>query len=190
MEILTMPAEQIHLHNLIEGCQRQDRDAQKKLYETYKSQMFKVCLRYASNTPEAEDLLQEGFIKVFRSLNTWQPSGSFVSWMKTIMIHTALEHKRKLSQKAIHQDVTTVYDLQNPEDVISKISGEELLELIQKLPDGFRTIFNLYAIEGYSHAEISSLLGISEGTSKSQYSRAKAILRSQCERLMQEGRIS
>lgn len=190
MKIFALPSDNRDLLDLLERCQRQERAAQKQLYESYKSPMFKVCLRYTSNSHEAEDLLQEGFIKVFRSLHTWEPSGSFLAWMKTIMIHTALEQNRKLSQKAIHQEVDTAHDLKNEEDVISKISGEELLHLIQGLPDGFRTVFNLYAVEGYAHSEIGQMLGISEGTSKSQYSRAKAILRSQCEKLMKEARTS
>lgn len=147
--------------------------------------MFKVCLRYAASTPEAEDFLQEGFIKVFKSINSWQPTGSLDAWIKTIMIHTALEHQRKLSSKVIKSDLTQAESLHSSEEILSQISGDELMQIIQSLPDGFRTVFNLYAVEGYTHAEIGELLNISEGTSKSQYSRARVILREKCEQLLE-----
>ncbi len=185
METLTLSIETQALTNLVEACIRNERAAQKQLYDKFKSKMFKVCLRYAANTPEAEDFLQEGFIKVFKSIHTWQPTGNLDAWIKTIMIHTALAHQRKLSSKAIKSDLSQAEYLHSNEETLSNISGEELMTIIQSLPDGFRTVFNLYAVEGYSHAEIAELLHITEGTSKSQYSRAKAILREKCEQLLE-----
>lgn len=185
METITLTIETQAHTILVDACIRNERVAQKQLYDKFKSKMFKVCLRYASNIHEAEDFLQDGFIKVFKSIHTWQPTGNLESWIKTIMIHTALEHQRKLSNKAIKSDLSSAENLQSNEEIISMISGEELMRIIQSLPDGFRTVFNLYAVEGYSHAEIADLLNISEGTSKSQYSRAKAILREKCEQLLE-----
>jgi RNA polymerase sigma factor (sigma-70 family) len=188
METLTLSPETQTLQKLAEACARQDRASQKALYDQFKNQLFRVCLRYAANSQEAEDFLQEGFLKVFKSIHTWQPSGNLVAWMKTIMIHTALEHQRKLSAKVGRVDITQAENLQGTEEILSQISGEELMEIIQGLPDGFRTVFNLYAVEGYSHSEIASLLTISEGTSKSQYSRAKSILRDKCSQLLEGSR--
>lgn len=183
METTTLPIETQTVLRLVEACMRNEREAQKELYQSYKSSLFRVCLRYASGVEEAEDFLQEGFIRIFRNLHNWQPTGSLGGWMKTIMVNTALEHNRKLSAKASKIPLTHAENLQQDESVISRISGNELMKLVQELPAGFRTVFNLYAIEGYSHAEIGEMLNISEGTSKSQYSRARAILRDKCEQL-------
>ncbi len=162
---------------LIEACLRNDRNAQRKLYNAYAGKMLVVCMRYVQNQAEAEDILQEGFMKVFQNLDTFRAESTLGSWIKRIVINTAINQIR--SQKHF-QNMDDVQEYENKvSDNLSGIEAihfQELIEMIQKLPKGCRTVFNLFAIEGYKHYEIAQMLNITEGTSKSQYSRAKAIL--------------
>jgi RNA polymerase sigma factor (sigma-70 family) len=163
---------------LIDGCTRRDRAAQKALYDRYCRKMMVFCQRYAKSTAEAEDILQEGFIKVFKNINQFRSESRLDTWMTRIMINTALNSQR---QKLYLLPMVDVTELQLPESEEISLSGfhlSELVTMIQSLPDGCRVVFNLFAIEGYSHKEIGELLSISEGTSKSQYNRAKVLLRS------------
>jgi RNA polymerase sigma factor (sigma-70 family) len=147
--------------------------------------MYAVCLRYASDSTEAEDVLQEGFVKVFQHLANFKKEGSFEGWVRRIMVNTALEKHRK---KNIMYPVAELYPVSKnmkTEDIESNISAQELMGLIQKLSPGYRTVFNLYAIEGYSHQEIADQLGISEGTSKSQLARARNVLQEEVIKLYQ-----
>lgn len=165
---------------IIAGCKDQKREAQKALYETYARTMYGICLRYCSDEDVAKDLLQDGFIKVFAHIASFQEKGSFEGWMKRIFINQALENIRK--KKAIIQ---TSDDLENLSDIVDdsteddqmyNISENELLKMIQELPPGYSAVFNMYAIENYSHKEIADMLEISEGTSRSQYVRARQLL--------------
>jgi len=138
-----------------------------------------ICLRYASNEMEAEDVLQEAFIRAFKNLDTWSGKGALGAWMRMITVNMALEQYRK---NKTQKNLAVVYDMKeaNPlaeDSAIEKLGLDDLLKKIQKLPAGFRNVFNLYAVEGYNHAEIGELMGTSEGTSKSQYSRARVLLR-------------
>lgn len=162
---------------LIDGCTRGDRASQKALYERYCRKMLVFCQRYAKSTAEAEDILQEGFIKVFKSIHQFRAEARLDTWMTRIMINTALNSQR---QKLYMLPMVDVTELQLPESEEISLSGfhlAELVAMIQSLPDGCRIVFNLFAIEGYSHKEIGEMLEISEGTSKSQYNRAKVLLR-------------
>ena len=159
---------------IVRGCIAGKREFQKKLYETYAGKMLFVCMRYTKNREEAEDVLQDGFIKVFKGINSFKFLGSFEGWVRRIMVHTSIEHLRRKKQTTIFDDVEDV--MHHPEsetDATGKMSEKELLKMIQHLPDGYRTVFNMYVIEGYSHKEIADMLEISEGTSKSQLSKAK-----------------
>lgn len=162
---------------LIEACLRNDRNAQRKLYNAYAGRMLVVCMRYVQNQAEAEDILQEGFIKIFQNLDKFRAESTLGSWIKRIVINTTINQIR--SQKHF-QDMDDVQEYEN--QVSDNLSGieaihfQELIEMIQKLPKGCRTVFNLFAVEGYKHHEIAQMLNITEGTSKSQYSRAKTIL--------------
>ena len=136
-------------------------------------------MRYAANEMEAEDVLQESFIRAFRNLDSWSGKGALGAWMRMITVNMALEQYRK---NKTQKSLAVVYDMKeaNPlsdDSAIEKLGLEDLLKKIQKLPAGFRNVFNLYAIEGYNHAEIGEMMGTSEGTSKSQYSRARVLLR-------------
>jgi RNA polymerase sigma factor (sigma-70 family) len=162
---------------LIAGCKAGQRDSQKILYKRFASKMLGVCMRYTHNKEEAEDLLQEGFIKVFRSIPQFTGSGSFEGWIRKIMVNTALESMRKRKIEFSAEDIQDLSnEHQNDAEVMSKIGLKDLLGMIQQLSPGYQAVFNLYAIEGYQHKEIAELLGISEGTSKSQLARARIIL--------------
>lgn len=162
---------------LIEACIRGNRKAQKELYETYSRKMMGVCLRYAGDRETARDLLQDGFVKVFTSLASYAEAGSFEGWMRKIFVNTALEHLRKsdVLRDAVDLD-NTAEPVQSDNSVISQMSAAELMQIVNALPAGFRTVFNLFAVEGYSHREIGEMLHITESTSRSQYTRAKQML--------------
>ncbi|MDH6357176.1 sigma-70 family RNA polymerase sigma factor [Parabacteroides sp. PF5-9] len=162
---------------LIEGCRKGNRNAQKELYDTYSRKMMGVCLRYVNDRETARDLLQDGFVKVFTSIHSYSGNGSFEGWMRKIFVNCALEYLRKSDVLRDATDLEYSTELVQPaSSAISDISAKELLKLVQELPDGFRMVFNLFAIEGYSHKEIGEMLHITESTSRSQFTRAKQLL--------------
>jgi RNA polymerase sigma-70 factor (ECF subfamily) len=160
---------------LIAGCIRGNSAAQRQLYEKYARKMMGVCLRYAGNRETARDLLHDGFIRLFSKINTYKGEGSFEGWMRRLFINTALEYLRK-------KDALTKYSeysmTEQSEDysVFEKLSEEELVAYIAAMPAGFRMVFNLYAVEGFSHLEMAKMMNISESTSRSQYTRARGYL--------------
>lgn len=156
-----------------------NRQAQYELYQRFSYMMNGICLRYGSNQVEAEDILQDSFVKAFKNLDRYKSDGPLGAWMRKITVNTALEQYRKnksLKNYGIMLDVNET-SIVIEDGAIETLELEDLLEKIQALPNGFRTVFNLYAVEGYNHKEIGELLNISEGTSKSQYSRARLLLR-------------
>lgn len=163
------------LQELIEGCKQQNAKAQGVLYKRYSSVLFGICLKYSPNRAEAEDNLQDAFITIFSRIEQYQGKGSFEGWIKRITVNTALQKYRKKK----------VYDISNEqqiEDVQVEIEKTDipldfLLKIIQELPDRYRLVFNLYVLDGYSHKEIAAMLGISDGTSKSNLARARMILK-------------
>ncbi|MDR1895989.1 MAG: sigma-70 family RNA polymerase sigma factor [Prevotellaceae bacterium] len=162
---------------LIEGCIRNDIRSQRQLYEKYAALMMSVCLRYVGDKEIAQDLLQEGFVKLFAKIHTYSGSGSFVGWMRKVFSNTALEYLRRNDVFKYSTDINAAFYVENNEESpIDRLSAEELMKCISELPHGFRTVFNMFAIEGYSHAEIAEQLGIQEGTSRSQYARARTLL--------------
>jgi RNA polymerase sigma factor (sigma-70 family) len=162
--------------DLIEGCKQDDRKMQHLLYQRFSSKMFGVCLRYASNTEEAEDILQEGFIKVFKKIDSFRGEGSFEGWIRRIFVNTSIEHFRRKNhlQPITEREENTLEGKYLT--VLDQLAEKDIIGLVQQLSPGYRTVFNMYVIEGFTHKEIGELLGISEGTSKSQLSRAKLIL--------------
>ncbi|MDR1356075.1 MAG: sigma-70 family RNA polymerase sigma factor [Tannerellaceae bacterium] len=162
---------------LIEGCRKGNRLAQKELYDTYSRKMMGVCLRYVSDRETAQDILQDGFVKVFTSMGSYAGIGSFEGWMRKIFVNCALEFLRKIDvlRDAVELDYTNEIS-GHAHSVIAEMSANELMKVVQELPAGFRTIFNMFAIEGFSHKEISEMLSITESTSRSQYTRAKQLL--------------
>jgi len=162
-------------NELIDGCQKGNRASQRALYEAYCRKMMVVCLRYSKSTAEAEDILQEAFVKVFQGIKNFRKESKLETWITRIMVNTALNARRK---KLYLFPMVDIEETNLPEDEVS-LSGihfTQLLEMIQTLPQGCQIVFNLFAIEGFSHKEIAEQLGISEGTSKSQFSRAKSLL--------------
>lgn len=150
---------------------------QEELYNRFAGKMYAVCLRYANNAEDAQDLLQEGFIKVFRNLHRFRAEGSFEGWIRRVFINSSIEHLRKKSlqvSKVTDKEESTIED--GDITALDSLAEQDIINLIQELSPGYRTVFNLYVIEGYSHKEIAEQLGISEGTSKSQLARARSIL--------------
>jgi RNA polymerase sigma factor (sigma-70 family) len=160
---------------LIDQCRKGSRSFQKALYEHYCRKMMVVCLRYSKTTAEAEDILQEGFVKVFQGIKDFRQESKLETWITRIMVNTALNHQRKKLYLFPMVDVEEI-DLPEEEVSVSSMHFTQLLEMIKSLPQGCQIVFNLFAIEGYNHKEIAALMGISEGTSKSQYARARNLL--------------
>jgi RNA polymerase sigma-70 factor (ECF subfamily) len=166
------------LEKIIEGCKKMQRKSQKALYDQYSPVLYAMAMRYASHASEAEDMLQEAFINIFRNIKQYSGTGSFEGWMKRILINAAIGYIRKHKKQHLDNfdDVQEVR-LKDFSFSDEDFTRDELMKAINELPEGFRVVFNLYAIEGYKHKEIADMLGIQIGTSKSQYSRARNILK-------------
>lgn len=162
---------------IIAGCKQGKALFQEKLYQLYSRRMMAVCVRYTSSRFEAEDIFHEAFVKAFKSINSYN-GGSFEGWMRRIFVNTAINHYHKNKKYQEQLDYSTIEEnTASGEDIVSQINSQELLLLINQLPEGYRVIFNLYVIEGYNHREIADMLGIAEGTSKSQLAKAKSHLK-------------
>jgi len=162
---------------ILQGCVQNNAAAQKALYQKYSAKMLVVCYRYGHSREDAEDMLQEGFIKIFSQIHTFENRGSLEGWIRRIIVHTCINNLKKNKRFNESVDLIHANSLQVREDNIpSLIQAKEVVECIRVLPIGYRTVLNLYAIEGYSHREISAMLDIEESTSRSQYTRAKAML--------------
>jgi RNA polymerase sigma factor (sigma-70 family) len=162
---------------LIKGCAAGERAFQTKLYNLFAPKMLGVCLRYARNREEAEEILQEGFLRVFTYITTFKGAGSFEGWIRKIMVNCALaRYRNKSSLQPVIRLNTSGHDVIDSADISSNLDAKELLNLVQTLPAGYRIVFNLYVFEGYKHREIAEVLGISEGTSKSNLSDARSFL--------------
>ncbi len=162
--------------DLIEGCLLGNPVMQKKLYDQYAPKMYGICLRYAANSEDAKDILQDGFLKVFTNLSKFKAMGSFEGWMRRIFVNTAIEHYRRKNQLYAISENQEEHIPNQEVSALDALEADDLIRLISELPNGYRTVFNLFAIEGYSHKEIANMMNVSEGTSKSQYARAKAWL--------------
>ena len=162
---------------ILQGCLQNNAAAQKALYEKYSSKMLVVCYRYAHNREDAEDMLQEGLIKVFSQIHTFENRGALEGWIRRIIVHTCINILKKNKRFNESVDLIHASSLQVREESIpSIIQAKEVVECIRMLPIGYRTVLNLYAIEGFSHKEIAGMLDIEESTSRSQYTRAKSML--------------
>lgn len=158
---------------IIRGCLRGSAQSQRQLYDRYAGKMYAVCLRYARSTADAADILQEGFVKVFTKIHQFHFQGSFEGWVRRIMVNTALRTYQRQRFDYEQSGYERLPDAPVDPDAIATLSEQELLALIAKLPDGYRMVFNLVAVEGYSHAEAAHLLGIQESTSRSQLTKAR-----------------
>jgi RNA polymerase sigma-70 factor (ECF subfamily) len=173
------------LEKLIKRCANNDRKAQEEIYRLFAGKLFALCLKYSRNKTEAEDNLQDGFIRIFEKVKQFKHQGSFEGWMKRIVINTALQKYREknvlnlVNDNPIDEEAVVEVDE-------TEVSLDYLLNLIQELPNQYRLVFNLYVLDGYSHKEIAKALNISEGTSKSNLSRARGILKNKIEWNQQE----
>lgn len=173
--------------DLIKGCLKGNPQMQEELYRRFSPKMYAVCLRYAQDSDDARDLLQEGFIKVYRNLDRYRGEGSFEGWIRRIFVNTAIEYYRKKSleySRVSEKEETTIADADI--SVLDELAVKDIIGLIQELAPGYRAVFNLYVIEGFSHKEIADMLNISEGTSKSQLARAKSILQKKVEQFLSD----
>ena len=166
---------------------RNNPQAQRVLYEKYKVKWFTICLRYAHNKSEAEDMLQEGLISIFKEMRQYDPKkAQFSAWSNKVMVNASLQHLRKWNKLTFNQQVDDYNNqLVSNEDVFDSLGARELMALVQNLPDGYRVVFNLYVIEGFKHKEIADFLSISENTSKTQLLKAKKMLRNQLETILE-----
>lgn len=175
---------------LINDCKNGNASAQKFLYEQYSRKMMSVCMRYVNNYDTARDLMHDGFIKVFTHIDSFGFEGSFEGWLRRIFVTTSLEFLRKNDVLKESYDISMSYDIQEQsETILEQISAKELHDIIASLPSGFRTVFNLYAIEGYSHKEIGDMLKIAESTSRSQFARARILLQQKMSEIYGYSRI-
>ena len=171
------------LDTLVDGLRKNDSRSQQAVYERFSPAMFAVSLRYVKDHDSAQDVLLKSFMKVFSNIRQYKGKGSFEGWIRRIVVNEALMFLRKYKNMSVEVDIEEAQD--RAATTYDHLEAEELLSLVQQLPVGYRTVFNMYAIEGYSHAEIAEKLNISEGTSKSQLSRAKQLLRQMLDRLDQ-----
>ena len=177
--------------DIIEGCLKGERKAQQHLYERYSSKFFAIAIRYTKDREIAEDVMIESFMKIFEKLDQYESKGSFEGWMKRIIVTQSLLTLRNNKNLSMEVNMEEGSDFRNHQYELNSLEADDLMELIEELPTGYRTVFNLYAIEGYSHSEIADLLGISESTSKSQLNRARNLLKQKiAEQQLKERRIN
>ncbi len=171
--------------HIIDGCARHERKAQKMLYDKYSRLLLGICMRYASDRAEAEDILQDSFLKIFFRIKDFSGTGSFVGWLRKIVVNTAITNYHANLKYRYHVDIEDYIPVEAgvsgfDEDLFT---ADELFKVLNELPKGYRMVFNLYAVEGYKHKEIAEMMGIDTNTSKSQYSRAKSVIRARLEHL-------
>lgn len=171
---------------LIAGCKRGESWARKQLYELHAPVMMGVCMRYTNDRETAKDILQDGFIKVFTKIDTYSETGSLGGWMRRVFVTTALEYLRRNDALKLSVSIDDYNEAMENADVsaLDQISADELMACVAALPEGYRTVFNLFAIEGYTHSEIANMLNIKESTSRSQFIRARKVLQNKVESLL------
>jgi RNA polymerase sigma-70 factor (ECF subfamily) len=170
---------------IIEGCSKHNRKAQQLLYDKYSRLLLGVCLRYASDRSEAEDILQDSFLKIFFNIKEYSGTGSFAGWLRKVTVNTAITHYHKHLKFRYYVEIEEYTSVETGTVSFEEdfFTSDELSRVLNELPAGYRLVFNLYAVEGYKHKEIAEMLGIDINTSKSQYSRAKAVIRDKLENL-------
>nr|WP_121271244.1 sigma-70 family RNA polymerase sigma factor [Pedobacter schmidteae] len=165
------------IQEFIAGCKKKDRKCQKGLYQIFYSYAMRMCIRYAKDKDEAIELVNDGFMRVFIHIHRYDETRSFKAWLSTIMINTSIDHYRKQIKRIEMEELNAKHEMEDKESILSHIHYEELIKLVQKLSVAYRTVFNLFAIDGYTHEEISAMLSISVGTSKSNLFKAREQLK-------------
>lgn len=169
--------DELLIQDLINGCKKKDRKSQKGLYQFFYSYSMRMCIRYAKDKDEALELVNDGFMKVFINIHKYDPDKPFKAWLSTIMINSSIDHYRKQIKRIEMEELNAKHEMEDREGILSKIHYEDLIRLVQKLSVAYRTVFNLFAIDGYSHEEIANMLSISIGTSKSNLFKAREQLK-------------
>lgn len=172
-----------HLQELLAKCRKFDSVSQQKVYRHFYNYCMTICYRYAQNTEEAREIMNDGFVKVFTKLDKYTQGTSFKAWMSRIMVNTAIDHYRRKQSRPQTIDIIHASHLQSSPDVVQRMTAKELMDLVQKLPPSYRIAFNLHVVEGYTHPQIAEKLGISEGTSKSNLAKARLKLQTMLETL-------
>ncbi|WP_201747984.1 RNA polymerase sigma factor [Chitinophaga vietnamensis] len=165
------------INQLIAGCRKKQRGSQETLYRIFFGYAMSICLRYVQQKEEAVEIMNDGFLKIFQHIHSFDTSRPFKSWLAKIMVNTAIDYLRSKKKVQFADDIDHVHEIAVDEHIVEKLSYDELLQLVQTLPPAYRTVFNLYVMEGFQHHEIAQTLGISEGTSKSNLFKAKKILK-------------
>ncbi|MCR9253151.1 MAG: RNA polymerase sigma factor [bacterium] len=163
---------------LLKDCQKGKPKAQRMLYEKYKQEMINLCMRYADSRASAEDIFQDSFVKVFKNIQNVKEPGSLYFWIRKVVIHTAINHYHKEKNRLFHEDINELNEQlkEEDQDIISQLNAEEVLRMVNELPDGYRIVFNLYVVDGFKHHEIADMLGVTESTSKTQLRKARLLL--------------
>nr|WP_242693404.1 sigma-70 family RNA polymerase sigma factor [Sabulibacter ruber] len=160
----------------LDGCRKGKQSAQKKLYEHYYSFAKSICLRYAASQQQAEEMVNDGFLKVLENLAQYDSSRAFEAWFRTVVVRTSIDYYRRHHLKGTRIDLEDAPELEQEDDLLETISAEEILRLVQQLPPAYRTVFSLFVVDGYNHSEIAEMLQINEGTSRSNLAKARAKL--------------
>ena len=172
---------------MVERCLRGERKACNELYETYSMTLYRMCQRYGNNRIEAEEMLQTGFIEVFKNIGKWKGDGPLGAWIRRVVLNQSLQLLKKNQKQRQIQSIDNHYDIASSEvDAISQLQADDLLDLLQRMPTGYRTVFNLYVIDGYSHKEISEELEVSVSTSKTQLRKARLYMRASLQKFIPE----
>lgn len=169
-----MDQEQVHIETIINGCKKGERRAQELLYRNFYRSMLSLCLRYTKNEEDALEVLNNGFLKVFRNIQRYEPAqATLYTWIRTVVVNTCLDHIKAKAREEKHQELDEAVSVHIPAEVVGRMKATELLALVRKLPPATQAVFNLYVVEGYSHKEVAEIVGISEGTSKWHLSEAR-----------------
>ncbi|MES2457014.1 MAG: RNA polymerase sigma factor [Bacteroidota bacterium] len=174
--------DELLIQDLIKGCIKKDRKSQKALYQLFYSYSMRMCIRYARDKDEAVELVNDGFMRVFINMHKYDPAKPFRPWLSTIMINSSIDHYRKQIKRIEMEELNAKHEIEDRESILSRINYEDLIKLVQKLSVSYRTVFNLFAIDGYSHEEIATMLSISVGASKSNLFKAREQLKRMLQR--------
>ena len=161
------------LPEIIEGCRREKPAAQKQLFEAYYSFGVNICLRYAATREEAEEMFDDGFLRVLNKISYYDPDQPFDAWFRTVMVHSAIDHYRRNKSTLVFADIDEAYEVGETDGLLERLAADEILAVVQQLPPAYRTVFSLHVVDGYSHPEIAQMLGIHEGTSRSNLAKAR-----------------
>ncbi len=161
------------LPEVIEGCRREKPAAQKQLFEAYYSFGVNICLRYAATREEAEEMFDDGFLRVLNKISYYDPDQPFDAWFRTVMVHSAINHYRRNKSPLVYADIDDAYEVGETDGLLERLAADEILAVVQLLPPAYRTVFSLHVVDGYSHPEIAQMLGIHEGTSRSNLAKAR-----------------